>query len=76
MLKHKSLVHSLTRSLTYWIDISPVSLLLRMLQRITVDLTGASKQKPSPNSLRKAQHVKRPHHIRLVNQQLSITKFK
>lgn len=45
---------------------APISLLLRVLKRVTINLTGTGQQEASSNSLCQAQHVQGTHHICLV----------
>jgi len=53
------------RLITDGINVAPVALSLRMLKRITVDLTGAGKQEACTHSLCQTQHVQRSHHVGL-----------
>lgn len=54
------------RVLTDGVDIAPVSLHLRVLEGITVDLTGAGEEEPGADPLRQSKHVECANHIGLV----------
>ena len=52
--------------ITDGVDVAPVGLDLRMLERVAVDLAGAGKQEARADSLGQAEHVEGAHHIGLV----------
>lgn len=54
---------------TDWVHVAPVLFLLRMFQRISVDLAGTREQEPGSHTLREAQHVEGTDHIGLVQQE-------
>lgn len=60
--------------LTYWVNISPISLLLGMLKWISINLTCTSKQEPCTDPLCKSQHVKSTHNICLVTIAVKVLK--
>ncbi len=57
------------------VDIAPIIFFLRMLQRISIHLTGACKQKPSSHSLCQPQHIQCTHHICFVTKVKCSTTF-
>lgn len=59
------------RIITDRVDIAPVSLHLRVLEGITVDLTGAGEEEPGSDPLRQSKHVQCTNHIGLVPSQRS-----
>lgn len=60
--------------ITDGIDIAPVSLHLRVLEGITIDLAGAGEEEPGIDPLRQSEHVQSPDHIGLVpSQRLRLT---
>lgn len=57
------------------VDIAPIIFFLRMLQRISIHLTGTRKQKPGSHSLCQPQHIQCTHHICFVSKVKCSTTF-